>query len=318
MASIKNIASDRHSFLTHRLDVNLPQKKYVTKLVSAIEDMNYLTVVGGDNLAVPQCVRSSEIIIDALTENPPTLIQYTSGSTGTPRAFVFTRAALWDHARVTAEVMRVERSTPVALAIRRNTAYATSVLLMSSRSDVPVQLFNPTEIRRVLCAAQREAIGTIDASVRFWQTVVSFLHIHPEFIDALSSIKIRGVGGDPLPWRCEKYFRDSGIPLSNGYGLTQAGPNVAINVGEYSSTIPGSCGLPLPGVEVEVRNGELFVRSPFQAIAELVDGVLVPIKEIDDEGWLRTGDAAKIIDYGAIVPIGRLEHVTPNHNGGER
>lgn len=294
------------SFQTRTIGNKIPNEEYAGAVLSAINDSDWLTVVGGGDDAAPREVYVANSIASKVEEDPPVLIQHTSGSTGKPRAFAFTRHALWKHARTTAEVMEVDRSTPTALAIRRNTAYATSVLLMASESSIPVQLFDPTEIGQFFDAAREGAIGTIDGGVRFWQTVMAFLSSDEKLIDALSTIRVRGVGGDLLPKNCEQYFRERGIPLSNGYGLTQAGPNVAINMRGDSLT-PGSCGPPLPGVEIVLQKDELYVRSPFRASAELIDGVLVPIREVDGEGWLQTGDITNITEQGDLVPIGRAE-----------
>lgn len=230
------------------------------------------------------------------------LLQRTSGTTGAPRMFAFARAAVRGHAAATARAMDVRPGCRVAMAIRAGTAYYTSVVLMSLFSDTALVVFDPLDIDSAIRAILERRIDTLDAGVRFWQTIAVKARRDPAVLDALADLSVRGVGGDPLPRSVEAHYRDNGIPLANGYGLTQAGPNVAIGL---HSTTEGSCGRPMDGVECSIRDGELMIRSPFAAIGEVVDHRIVDLPERDDDGWLRTGDGAQIID-GEIVPLGRL------------
>lgn len=231
------------------------------------------------------------------------LLQRTSGTTGVPRMFAFARAGVREHAAATARAMDVRPGCRVAMAIRAGTAYYTSVVLMSLFNDTALVVFDPLDIDSAIRAILERRIDTFDAGVRFWQTIALKARRDPAVLDALADLSVRGVGGDPLPRSVEAHYRDNGIPLANGYGLTQAGPNVAI--GLHASATEGSCGRPLDGVECTIRDGELVIRSPFAALGEVVNHRIVDPPERDDDGWLRTGDGAQIID-GEIVPLGRL------------
>lgn len=235
------------------------------------------------------------------------LLQRTSGTTGVPRMFAFERAAVEAHAVATARAMEVPSGRRVAMAIRAGTAYYTSVVLMSIFNDNALAVFDPLDIDSAIRAILERQIDTLDAGVRFWQTIAVKARRDPAIIDALADLSVRGVGGDPLPPSVEAHYRQNGIPLANGYGLTQAGPNVAI--GLRPSAKEGSCGRPLDGVECTIRDSELLVRSPFTAVGEVVDHRLVAPTETDDDGWLRTGDRAQIAD-GEVVPLGRLRDQT--------
>ncbi len=103
-----------------------------------------------------------------------------------------------------------------------------------------------------------------------------------------------------------------GLPLVEGYGLTEAGPVLtASRVEEY---IPGTVGYALPGVDLRVRDaGDLEARTPSrmtgywqrpEATAEMVDA----------EGWLATGDLARM-DGPRVRITGRRKHVIVLSNG---
>jgi long-chain acyl-CoA synthetase len=131
-------------------------------------------------------------------------------------------------------------------------------------------------------------------------------------------LRLAASGGAALPIKVAQFFAGFGLPLSEGYGLTEAGPVVSST--PIGDCLPGSVGRPLDGVELRLgEQSELVVRSPAvmqgywqneQATAE----VLSP------DRWLRTGDIAEIRN-GRVFIAGRIkeilvlstgEHVAPN------
>ena len=139
-------------------------------------------------------------------------------------------------------------------------------------------------------------------------------------------LRIAISGAAPLPEAVARCFIGLGLTLVEGYGLTEASPTVAGN--RIEDNVPGSAGLPIPGVEVRVaQNGELLVRSP---------GVMLGYwkrpadtrEAIEDDGWLHTGDVAEmhegrlyirgrikdilVMSCGEKVPAGDLERAITN------
>ncbi len=118
--------------------------------------------------------------------------------------------------------------------------------------------------------------------------------------------------GGRLDERIAKCFLGFGLPLLQGYGLTETSPCVSGNVAE--DNVPESVGPPLPGVKVRLgENNELLVSGP---------GVMLgywqrpeaTAKTFDAEGWLRTGDIAEIID-GKIFIRGRIKDILVTSTG---
>lgn len=116
-------------------------------------------------------------------------------------------------------------------------------------------------------------------------------------------IRMMVSGGAPLRPDICRFFLSLGIPVLQGYGLSEAAPVVATNLLE--NNLPETVGPPLPRVEVRLGvDGELLVRSP---------GVMMGYWErpeetravIDPEGWLHSGDRAEIGD-GRITVLGRM------------
>lgn len=120
------------------------------------------------------------------------------------------------------------------------------------------------------------------------------------------------VGGAPLTLEVAKTFISLGIPLLQGYGLTEASPVVSANTLKQNK--PESIGLPLRGVKVKIgAQDELWVKG---------DNVMMGYWGMPDasasvlsEGWLRTGDRAQIDTQGFIRIIGRIKDILVLANG---
>ncbi|HUI19570.1 MAG TPA: AMP-dependent synthetase/ligase [Methylocella sp.] len=112
-------------------------------------------------------------------------------------------------------------------------------------------------------------------------------------------------GGAPLDQGVAQLLIGLGLPLVEGYGLTEAGPVVAVNA--LDDNLPGSVGRPLRGVEVKLGlEGELLVRSPSMMTGYWKDDAET-MRALSPNGWLSTGDLAEIKD-GHIYIRGRLKY----------
>lgn len=113
-------------------------------------------------------------------------------------------------------------------------------------------------------------------------------------------------GGAPLDQQSARLLIGLGLPLIEGYGLTEAAPVVAAN--GLEDNLPGSVGRPLQGIEVKLTSeGELLVRSPSVMKGYWKDDAGTA-RALDAQGWLSTGDAAEIED-GRIFIRGRLKEM---------
>jgi long-chain acyl-CoA synthetase len=132
-------------------------------------------------------------------------------------------------------------------------------------------------------------------------------------LDRLIARRVRGAiggrvrvavsGGASLPVDTARFLIGLGLPLIEGYGLTEAGPVVtATSLDDY---VPGSVGRPLFGLEIKLgEHDELLVRSPSIMKGYWRNGSATA-RAIDSDGWLRTGDIAAIRD-GRVYIRGRL------------
>lgn len=118
-------------------------------------------------------------------------------------------------------------------------------------------------------------------------------------------------GGAALAPSVEECFHDSGIPLLNGYGLTETSPVVTISTPMCHRL--GAVGKPLPDVEVQfTEEGELLVRGPNVMLGYgdehgKIDQMATD--EVVQEGWLSTGDLGELDEEGFLKITGRKKEI---------
>jgi long-chain acyl-CoA synthetase len=120
-------------------------------------------------------------------------------------------------------------------------------------------------------------------------------------------------GGAPLPEQASRLFIGLGLNLLQGYGLTETSPVVSVN--EPDNNFPASVGRAIPGVAVKVGdNDELMVRGPGNMLGYW-NNHKATAQTINAEGWLHTGDQARIGDTGHIFITGRIKDILVLSNG---
>ena len=120
------------------------------------------------------------------------------------------------------------------------------------------------------------------------------------------------LGGAPLDPPIAWLFIGLGLPVLQGYGMTEASPVISVNRPE--SNVPESVGAPLYNVEARTADtGELLARGP-SVMKGYWNNAEASAKSLDRDGWLHTGDLAEIRD-GKIFIRGRLKDVLVLSNG---
>jgi len=139
----------------------------------------------------------------------------------------------------------------------------------------------------------------------------------PQFADGFAGVRFALSGSAPLSAELVSRYANIGVPLFEGYGLTEAAPVITLNLtpaGPHSWADPkaGSVGRPLPGIEVrlvdadgeEVEVGDLGLletRGANLFLGYWPDGADGP----DPDGWFGTGDLAVADDDGDFYLVGR-------------
>ena len=120
-------------------------------------------------------------------------------------------------------------------------------------------------------------------------------------------IKYVACGGAPLSLDLAHFYNGIGLPMIQGYGMTEtAAPFAATRV---TDNVIGTVGQPAPGSSIRISNeGELQVKGPnvFRGYHNLPEKTA---EAFTADGWLRTGDLASIDDEGRITITGRIKDI---------
>lgn len=233
----------------------------------------------------------------------------TSGSTGEPSIVLLEHEALARVARSLAEV------TGMTAADRHLAVLPQAVLLESVGG-----LYRALTAQATLITAPLAEVGVagssgfdagaLDTTVR--RTRANSLILMPEQLAAWTALledtatrapeglRFVGVGGAPGSGRVLERARALGLPVSEGYGLSEAGSVVCLDAGRNAP--PGSVGPPLPHVELRIDEGlQLHVRGATCL------GRLDEPSPLDAQGWLATGDLVDSDDQGRLWIRGRKD-----------
>jgi long-chain acyl-CoA synthetase len=126
------------------------------------------------------------------------------------------------------------------------------------------------------------------------------------------NIKIMISGGAPLSKNINKFFLNIGLPLYQGYGLTETSPVISVNHPNASKF--ASSGKTIPNVKVKIaEDNEILVQGP-----NLMNGYYknqTETNKIMNNGWLKTGDLGYIDDEGFLFINGRKKELMKTSNG---
>ncbi|NGZ95990.1 MAG: long-chain fatty acid--CoA ligase [Nitrospira sp. WS110] len=141
---------------------------------------------------------------------------------------------------------------------------------------------------------------------RLWRPVLQYLVARPFLAHFGGRLRMAVSGGAPMSVTLSRCLVSLGLPLLQGYGLTEAAPVVSVN--RLNDNVPESAGIPLPGIEVRLgEQNELLVRGP-SVMMGYWNRSEETAQAIDADGWLHTGDQGRI-EQGHVFIAGRLKEI---------
>jgi long-chain acyl-CoA synthetase len=237
------------------------------------------------------------------------LIQFSSGSTDTPKGIVKSGRAFLDNLARTAEHLGY-RETDVLLPLLPFThQYGLSIVVLGWLAGAALAVTPYRRLGESLSLAREWGATVIDATPYTYRAMIDLDIRHPNLLAELDRVRLFCTGGSPLDEFSSRAFAArSGRPLLDGYGSTEAG-----NISFATPDRPAACGPVLRGTEVQILDrrgrpvppgeiGEIVVRAPDLMEGYLLDGTLV---ELTPPGLLRTGDVGRFGPDGALRVLGR-------------
>ena len=120
-------------------------------------------------------------------------------------------------------------------------------------------------------------------------------------------------GGAPLSKEIAQFFVNIGVPVYQGYGMTEFSPVVSTNYPNANKV--GSCGKVIPSAKIKItENSELLVRGDSLMLGYLNQEELTH-KTIDSDGWLHTGDVAFLDEDGYLFIKSRIKDIFKTSTG---
>jgi long-chain acyl-CoA synthetase len=261
-------------------------------------------------------VGAAEVPRPAMDPHDVAVLQYTGGTTGTPKGAMLTHANIW------ANIVQTESWTNPAYLLGGNERYlvvipyfhiyAFAVCMMVGLRIGALQIIHPKYEPEAVLASIRDLRPTYFPAV---PTVFVSLLNHPRVAEyGLDSVRLFNSGGAPCPVEVmEEFERRIGRPLNEGYGLSETSP-VTHSTPQLAFRKMGTVGLPFPDTDTKIVDVETGTRElPIGEVGELcISGPQVMkgywnkpeesanVLRRDDSGrvWFHTGDVARIDEDG--------------------
>ncbi len=275
-----------------------------------VRNMQHLpTAVGGDDL--PEKLPA----LDEVESSAPFLLQYTSGTTGSPKGAVLSHSAAYNAGRFSAARLGLTETDvwlcPLPL---HHVGGSVCILLPMLSAGGAVALAAGWDVERVVqlvAASGSTVLGAVP-------TMMVDLAQHPAARDGrLSSLRIlQGGGSTVAPALIERLESALGASVVVAYGQSEAPVTISCSLEDSAQDKAQTIGRPLPHREVRIADpetgttlgidevGELLVRSPLSMTGYWRDPAATAAA-IDSDGWLHSGDLCSLDARGVIRIHGR-------------
>jgi long-chain acyl-CoA synthetase len=258
----------------------------------------------------------------AVTPEDLLTLIYTSGTTGPPKGVELT------HANMLAELRGLHAAVPLEsggrwvsflpsahVADRWGSHY--SALMAYGHTVTPVA--DPTQLFAVVAQVRPTAFGGVP---RVWEKLKAALEASGAAALAPDELKARlgldearwlAVGAAPTPVEVLEFFAQRDMPICEVWGMSETSCIVTTN--RPGAMRFGSVGQPIEGMELWIADdGELLVRGPL-VMAGYRNRSDLTAKAVDADGWLHTGDVARIDDDGFVWIVDRKKELIINAAG---
>ncbi|MCW3040985.1 MAG: AMP-dependent synthetase and ligase [Solirubrobacterales bacterium] len=251
-----------------------------------------------------------------VTSQDPALLAYTSGTTGVPKGVVLTHGNLLSSIRSAMLAWRWVADDVLVHALPLMHQHGLGGVHAALLSGSRVVVLERFDAERLLRTVEQERASVLFAVPAVYERLVA---LPPAQLRPLAALRLAVCGSAPMPPRLfDDVGRASGTAPLERYGTTESGLDVS-NLYDQPR-LPGVVGVPLPGVELRIadgdgtalpdgQDGEVLLRGP-QVFTRYWGRPEATQEAFHPGGWFRTGDVGRLDpETGALAVTGRLKEL---------
>ncbi|MDX1327562.1 MAG: o-succinylbenzoate--CoA ligase [Arenibacter sp.] len=251
-----------------------------------------------------------------ISEESPIFILYTSGTTGLPKGTVYTHKMLfWNSINTTQSLLINNNTTTLNCMPLFHTGGWNVLLTPVLHRGGTIIMFKKFDPLPVLNCIIKERLDLFMAVPTMLKMMVELEEFEQADISCLDYII---VGGESMPLNLIETFHAKRVPIRQGYGLTEAGPNLTSLHQNEAERKQGSIGKPNFYVEIRIVDEEDLDVAPNMPGEILIGGPMVMPKYWQNKEatntaklghWLRTGDIGRMDEEGFIYIMDRKKNM---------
>ncbi|WP_349631537.1 class I adenylate-forming enzyme family protein [Bradyrhizobium tropiciagri] len=309
---IREHSGTRRVFLT--AEVSQEAAAHATRYQASVQDVGALRGIAVTNVNVATVAEP----VEADGAKQVAVLIYTSGTTGTPKGVMLTHRNLLFSARGTAAFRNMAADDVQYCVLPISHIVGISLLTMTLMVGATVRLVAKYDPAALVKAMAEEGITILNGVPATYQRLLEYRRNAGLPKLERGKLRVISVAGAPLDLELKsRVEQELGLPLLNGYGITECSPGISGVRPDAPRTDP-AVGTILPGLEAKLVSldgkpvangevGELHVRGP-NVMRGYYRAPDLTAKAIDPDGWFNTGDLARF-DNDILYIVGRTKEM---------
>ncbi|RZN25994.1 long-chain fatty acid--CoA ligase [Bradyrhizobium sp. Leo121] len=309
---IRDHSGARRVFLT--TDVSKEAAAHAARYSAPVQDVGPLYGIGVS--ALNEATSPEPVEADGASQ--VAVLIYTSGTTGTPKGVMLTHRNLLFSAQTTAALRNMTSDDVQYCVLPISHIVGISLLTMTLMTGATVRLVAKYDPAALVQAMAEEGITILNGVPATYQRLLEYKRTSGLSKLNRGALRLISVAGAPLDLDLKsRVEQELGLPLLNGYGITECSPGIS-GIRPEAPRADHGVGTLLPGLEARIvgRDGKLVASG---AVGELhVRGANVmrgyyrapdlTAKAIDPDGWFNTGDLARF-EGDCLYIVGRTKEM---------
>ena len=270
------------------------------------------TAAGGDGTiehAMRMVPRDQQLELTAWSGEDTAIVLFSSGSTGKPKAIANRSSSFKSNAYKLSSALGVNRDDVLYVPVPFAHVYGIIGMyaaLLQGATMVTISKYYP----EASLSAQANSRVTVYFGVA--TMYVREMRVNKDGGWNLSSLRLGMLAGAPCPESAIREFESRyDCTLVQSYGMTETAATLTVNSAHDPLPIRAkSVGVPIPGVQIKLdsRTGEILVKTPALMIG-IVSGDGYKLVDVDEDGWLHSGDIGRFDDEGRLYIVGRIKDI---------